>query len=304
MIAKNLLKIFKSFFFQFISITFLISFLLFLLNILFLISFNLKTFSQDLKDRLWIFFYIKESVQEKDALYSKTIDLKTELENNWLEVEYYSKWEALKTLEKRMPEIINNFKEYGIDNPLPPTLYVIFDSKEKYNKLKEIVAWYKNIIDNIEDVGEWKSFSDQEKRVSNVIDLSNFLVVFSYFLIVILVLIIISFLILIIKISFYNFYSQIEIEKLLWAYYRQIKAPYLFKIVLILFFAFCLMLLFMYIFFCYINWYFVKVFDFEIIDYVFSNRHVLYLIGMEIVFIFVLSLLISDFFLKRLIKKV
>jgi len=38
---------------------------------------------------------------------------------------------------------------------------------------------------------------------------------FSYFLIVILLIIIISFLMLIIRITFYNFHKQIEIEKLL-----------------------------------------------------------------------------------------
>jgi len=69
-----------------------------------------------------------------------------------LKVEFYSKEDAFKLLEKRMPEIIKNFEKYGIDNPLPPTIYVIFDDKEKYDRLVSTINNYKDIIINTDDV--------------------------------------------------------------------------------------------------------------------------------------------------------
>lgn len=114
-----------------------------------------------------------------------------------------------------MPDVIKNFEKYGIENPLPPTLYVIFDNNEKYNKLKEIIKKYKDLVTNTEDIEKGNSYEEQESRIKTVINLSNFIVMFSYFLIFILVMIIIYFLMLIIRITFYNFLNQIEIEKLL-----------------------------------------------------------------------------------------
>lgn len=307
MILKNFYTILKTSLFQFIWLTFLISFLLFFLNLLIGISYNISNFSDDIKDKLWIYFYIKDSKdpKEKDFYYTKTIHLKSELEDNGLRIEFYSKEDALNLLEKRMPDVIKNFETYWIDNPLPPTLYVIFDNKEKYEKLKQIIPKYESIIVNIEDISKWQSFSQQEARIKNIINLTNFLVVFSYFLILVLLIIIVSFLLLIIKIVFNNFYQQIEVEKLLWAFWFQTKAPFLLYIKIVLVTAFLLMVYYFSAFFAILNVYFVNVFEVDLYMFTFVNfRSLGLLLLVEMALIITISVMISNFFLNKLISKV
>ncbi len=303
-ILKDILRVLKAFRLQFVWIWFLISFLVFLLNILFWLSFNINNFTKDIRHKLWIYFYIKDD-GDKDQYYAQTVKLKEELADAGLRVEFYSKEEAFRLLEKRMPDVIKNFEKYGIENPLPPTLYVIFDNNEKYNKLKEIIKKYKDLVTNTEDIEKGNSYEEQESRIKTVINLSNFIVMFSYFLIFILVMIIIYFLMLIIRITFYNFLNQIEIEKLLWAFYRQIKLPFLSNILFILVVAFALTLLYFSSFLVYLNWYFIKAFSIDLMHYVAVNAGMIFwLISWQIVVIIWITLLISNFFLDRLIKRI
>lgn len=305
MILKNLLHNTKISLLQFIWISLIISFLLFFLNLLLGISYNTSNFSQDLKNKLWVYFYIKDEPEKKDEIYTKVINLKSQLEKDWLHVEFYSKEDALNLLQKRMPEIIKSFNKYWIENPLPPTLYVIFDNKEKYEILKSYMKDYEDIILNLEELNRWQSFIDQEKRISNIINLTNFMLLFSYFLIWVLIVIIVSILMLIIKLSFYNLYNQIEIEKLLWAFFIQIKFPFYIQIGSILLTAFWLTIIYFSFFFNYLNEYFIKVFSIDLFDYIVSNSKMLVNITfIEIITITLISLLISDVFLNRLIKKV
>lgn len=304
-IYKNLLNIIKASYFQFIWITLLISFLLFLLNLFLWVSYNISNFSWDLRHKLWIYFYIKEDVNQKDKIYSKAINLKSDLEEQWLKVEFYSKEDAFKLLEKRMPEIIKNFEKYGIENPLPPTIYVIFDNKEKYDKLVSTIDNYKDIIINTDDVSLWKTFTQQEDRIVNVINFTNFMVIFTYFLIAILVVIIMSFLLFVIKNNFYVFYKQIEVEKLLWAFYWQIKSPFIINILLILGGWFLLMIIYFSSFINMLSDYFQKVFSLNLLEHLSTKSDMLFqLFVVELIVIILLSFLISNFFLNRLIRKV
>lgn len=305
MIIKNLLHNTKISLFQFIWISFIISFLLFFLNLLLWISYNVWNFSKDLRNKLWIYFYIKDEPSRKDEIYTQIISMKNELETSWLKTEFYSKEHALELLQKRMPDIIKSFDKYWIENPLPPTIYVIFDNKEKYDKLKEITQKYNDIILNIEEISKRESFVEQEKRITNVINLTNFFVLFSYFMIWILIVIIISFLLLIIRLSFYSLYNQIEIEKLLWSYFYQIKFPFYIQIWSILIASFWMTIIYFSVFFNYLNQYFVKVFWLDLFNYIQTNSIVITNITLiEVISIVILSLIISDIFLNKLIKKV
>ncbi len=307
MLIRNLINIIKTGFFQFIGMVLLISFLLFFLNILLWLSYNISNFSKEVKHKLWIYFYIKD-YEEKDLIYkstARTAKLKEELEKNWLKVELFSKDDALKLLEKRMPDVIKNFDKYWIENPLPTTLYITFDNRDKYNKLKSIISGYNDIVLNIEDVSKWESFEEQEQRVLNIINLTDFIIIFSYFLVVVLIIIIMSFLMFVIKNNFYVFYKQIEVEKLIWAFYRQIKLPFLFKNFSILVLAFVFMLIYFSIFINILADYFNKVFNVQLWDYIDTISNILFKWFMwEFIIIIVLSLLISDFFLNRLLKRV
>ncbi|UFX83247.1 hypothetical protein [Candidatus Absconditicoccus praedator] len=307
MIIKNFWNIAKSSIFQFVGITILISFLLFFLNVLVGVSYSVNSFGEDVRERLGIYFYIEhpENFDNPSNVYGKISDLRSKLEGNGLEVVYYSQDDALSLLEDRMPDIIANFERYGIENPLPPTMYVLFENRDEYEKMTEIVGEYDNFIMNFEDAVHGQSFTQQQERVSNIIDLTNFITMFSYFLISVIVVIIVTFLMFVIKSSFYVFYNQIQIEKLMGAFYWQIKTPFLINIVIMLFFGFLMMGFYFYYLVSYINQHFYTVFGVSFHDYMsLSLENVLYLFSIEFGTILILTVLVANIFLSNLIKKV
>lgn len=307
MIIKNLLNIVKAWIFQFVWISLIISFLLFFLNLLAWISYNIHNFSQDIRHKLWVYFYIKDSkdVGEIYQINTEIIRLRETLESQWLTVEYYSKKDALELLEKRLPDVISNFEKYWLDNPLPQTLYVIFDNQEKYQKLREIIPQFSWIIVNLDDVSKGQTFGEQEERVSNVINFTNFVIVFSYFLVVMLIVIICAFLLYVIRINFVYFHKQIEIEKLIWAFYWQIKLPFLFYIGGILLAAFILTAFYVGIFVDSIDTYFQKVFELDLAAYIWQNAGSLFgIYFLQMLVVSWISLTIANVYMNTLIRKV
>ena len=65
---------------------------------------------------------------------------------------FSSKDDALAFLQKKLPDVVNNFQKFGIDNPLPATLYVMFDNDRGYESLKTIILKNKDIILNTKDI--------------------------------------------------------------------------------------------------------------------------------------------------------
>lgn len=339
---KNLLNIIKTSIFQFIWITILITFLLFFLNILVASSYNIKIFSDEIHNKLWMYFYIiddnqlildnykeflkntsweymswdleelKDKVQEltyeKNTdwfVFSKIIELKEILEWEWLNVKYYSKADVFKLLDQRIPDVIESFKKYWIDNPLPPTLYVTFQNEEEFSRMKSIVREYEYLITNLNDINEKTKFEEQEWRIVNIINFTGFMMIFSYFLILMLWVIIFTFLLLIIKITFYNFYEQIEVEKLLWFNLFRIKLPFLLETIIMFIISFILVIWFLWIFLYYLNTHFIKLFDINLINIIIENRNIILIwLSIEFATLTILWLIFSNFFLNRLIRKV
>jgi cell division protein FtsX len=108
------------------------------------------------------------------------------LEKQGLKVVFSSKEDAFKFLEKRVPELISNLKKFDIKNPLPATLYVMFQNDNQYETLKNSILKYKEIILNIKDIDESSTLKQQENRVLNIINFTNFIMILSYTLIVVL----------------------------------------------------------------------------------------------------------------------
>jgi cell division protein FtsX len=67
---------------------------------------------------------------------------------------FSSKDDAMKFLSNKLPEISQNFEKFGIENPLPATLYVMFSSHKEYEILKTTIIKYKDIILNIKDISQ------------------------------------------------------------------------------------------------------------------------------------------------------
>jgi cell division protein FtsX len=92
----------------------------------------------------------------------------------------------LNILTQRIPDILQNFDEFGVDNPIPATLYVMFSTQEQYDALKTIIVDYRDIITNVSDVQDHATLSEQENRSLRVITIGRFVGLVSLFIVIIL----------------------------------------------------------------------------------------------------------------------
>lgn len=280
-----------------------IGFLLFLLNIFLWVSLYAHQFTGELKDRLGMYFYIKESTDQTTEINKRIITLKDELESQGLKVMFSSKDDALAFLQKKIPDVVSNFQKFGIDNPLPATLYVMFDSDSKYESLKTIILENKDIILNTKDVDAWSTLKEQENRVLTIINLSNFVVWLSYLIIAILLAIIVAFLWFLLKTIFHTFHKELEVKKILWATYHQIIQWFMALTTNVLWFSFLICLALVLVSWISINYYVYTLFDITLLT-VFHN--LLFVIGIfvaEIVVVTGIWFGFSYFFARKLNKK-
>lgn len=280
-----------------------IGFLLFLLNIFLWISLYAHQTTGQLKDRLGMYFYIKDIPDQTSEIYKQVITLKDELEAQWLKVMFSSKDDALAFLQKKIPDVVNNFQKFGIENPLPATLYVMFDSDSKYEALKTIILKNKDIILNIKDIDAWSTLKQQENRIITIINLSNFVVGLSYIIIAILFLIIITFLWFLLKNIFHTFHRELEVKKILWATYNQIIQWFMALTVNVLWFSFIICLVLLLISWITINYYISALFDITLWS-VFNNIFLMISIFLvEIIVVAWVGFGFSYFFARALNKK-
>lgn len=288
-----------------LSLIWIVSFLLFFWNLLVLLSYNTDIFNQEVKEKLWVYLYLDDTQATKDLVYSEAIDMKEEFEEYWMNVEYYSKDEAFAILEERLPNVIDNFEKYGLENPLPPTMYVLFDNEREYRLLKDIVLKYEDIIINLEEVSwEWFTFSEQERRSSHVINLTNFLKKFTHFLILIIALIVIAVLLFWLRLTFYRFLKQIEVEKLLWAHFSTIQRPFLIMALLVMTCGFLLMICYFIWIFRFLDWYFISVFQTSVYEYTMWAKKIWAFLLQEYLLLLFLSFFFTIIYVSNLLKKV
>lgn len=208
-------------------IAILTGFLLYILTVFLGLSLYTGDLANWLKDKLGIYFYISEQAQTDETTYQQVVELTTKLQNEGLETVFLSKDDAVSFLESRIPKLTETFTKFGIENPLPPTLFVMFHSEADYQKLKSIIVKYKNIIVNVDDLNKDATLKQQEKRVVSIINLSRFVSGIGIVLVLILfgtILMLGSFMI---KNVLDAFHSKIEIKKLLGASHQQIVMPFL-----------------------------------------------------------------------------
>jgi cell division protein FtsX len=200
---------------QLTLVSVLIGVLLFLLNTFLGVSFYAGNFSDTLKDKLGMYFYIKDTPGQESQTYTEIMTLQDELKSKHLTVMFSSKEEALTFLEKKIPNVVENFQKYGINNPLPATLYVMFRNQSQYESLKSIIIKHKDIILNIKDIDPDKTLQQQENRVLTIINFSNFIQVLSYSIIALLGIISLSFVIFLLRNMFDTFSADFKIKKIL-----------------------------------------------------------------------------------------
>ncbi|MDR0606978.1 MAG: hypothetical protein LBG52_01185 [Candidatus Peribacteria bacterium] len=97
---------------QMIWIAILSGFLIFLLNILIGVSFYGNAFNASLRDKLGMYFYIKEVPDQETSIYKQVMDLKEKLQAAGLQVDFSTKEDALAFLQKRLPDLSGSFEKF------------------------------------------------------------------------------------------------------------------------------------------------------------------------------------------------
>lgn len=93
-----------------------------------------------------------------------------ELKEAGLETTFFSKEQAFQRLTAQVPDVLPDLEKYGVDNPLPATIYVTFRSEEEYQIMKSIVMRYEALISNSNDVSSGVRFTQQEERIQTVMN--------------------------------------------------------------------------------------------------------------------------------------
>lgn len=220
-----------------LMIALLMGMLIFVMNVFLGAALYGQQFNTQMKDKLGVYIYLKDAPAQQSE-----VAIKSALEAQGLRVDYASKQEALAFVEKRVPDLTTTFRKYNLENPLPSTLYIRYSDQAEFDAMKSILEKHKNQILNMDELSD-NAIKTQEKRVLNVINLSNFLQSFAYFVVATMVLTVIAFAVFFLKTIFSHFINDIQAKKLLGATARQIIQPFLNVIFIALGFAFLLAIL-------------------------------------------------------------
>lgn len=271
-IRKHTKQIIKDGLFQFIGISILVGFLLYLLHILVGFSFGVQQVSANIQNKLGVYFYIKDVPGQQDVTYSKVIEMKEKLEKLGIKVTYLSKDDAIKSIGRKVPNVVQSFEKYGIKNPLPATVYILFDDMQQYDKLRKVVTAYQDIIANRDDISRGgQDLMKQEKRILHTLWFTDFIVYLSYMLIVILMVVILSFLVLVMRTKFDSFQRLVHIQQLLGTNYALIKTPFVISSLCIAGLGFVLSILFLLGTWIIIWWYTQSLFDSSLLQLIGKN---------------------------------
>ena len=299
--VKSIFRLYRG---QMIRISVLSWFLLFLLNILIWVSMYSNTLNEGLKDKLWMYFYLKDDVESEWQLYKKVISLRDQLESEWLKVKFFTKEDAMNFVNKRLPELTWSLQKFWMTNPLPATLYVTLPDISKYDTLKNVMLENSDIIVDIQDMDQLENLKTQETRILNIIKLSNFVQVLSLSLIVVIAAVILSFMIFFLRTIFHTFRHDIQVKKLLWATKSQIIMPFMWIILYSIIWGFVISLLLTLVSLWTFDYYMTKLFSTTLTSTLFANRWIIILLFIfEILVIAWLLMCISYRFISRLHKK-
>ena len=297
-------SIFRCYRGQMIWISVLSGFLLFLLNILIWVSMYGNTLNASLNDKLGMYFYLNDNVEEETRLYKQVIQLKDRLESEGLKVNFLTKEDAMDFMMKRLPELTWSLEKFWMTNPLPATLYVTLPDISKYETLKNVMLENKEIILNIQDVEQLDNLESQENRIRNVIKLSNFVQILSLSLVIILAAAVLSFSIFFLRSIFNRFWNDIQVKKLLWATKSQIIMPFLTLILYSIIGWFLISLLLTLISMGIFDYYMSQLFSYTLTAHLFAKWWIIILLFIVEIVVIVWALMgISYGFVSKLHKK-
>ncbi len=302
--VDDIKSIFRTYRWQMIWISVLSGFLLFLLNILIWVSMYGNMLNDSLRDKLWMYFYLRDDVESESKVYKQVLRLKDKLEDEWLKVNFLTKEDAMDFMMKRLPELTWSLEKFWMTNPLPATLYVTFSDKSQYQVLQDVMLENKDIVLNIQDLDQIDNLEEQESRIVNVIKLSNFVQILAISLVVVIAAVILSFSIFFLRSIFTRFWNDIQVKKLLWASKAQIIMPFLWLVLYAIIWGFLLSLILTLSSLWVFDFYMSQLFGSTLTSHLFANwGSILLLFIVEIIMIIWLLMGISYVFVSRLHKK-
>ena len=297
-------SIFRTYRWQMIWISVLSGFLLFLLNILIWVSMYGNMLNDSLRDKLWMYFYLRNDVESESKVYKQVLRLKDNLEKEWLQVNFLTKEDAMDFMMKRLPELTGSLEKFWMTNPLPATLYVTFSDKSQYQVLQDVMLENKDIVLNIQDLDQIDNLQEQENRIVNVIKLSNFVQILAISLVFVIAAVILSFSVFFLRSIFTRFWNDIQVKKLLWATKAQIIMPFLWLVLYAIIGWFLISLVLTLSSLGVFDFYMSQLFGSTLTSHLFANWwSILLLFVVEIIMIIWLLMEISYVFVSRLHKK-
>ena len=297
-------SIFRTYRWQMIWISVLSGFLLFLLNILIWVSMYGNMLNDSLRDKLWMYFYLRNDVESESKVYKQVLRLKDNLEKEWLQVNFLTKEDAMDFMMKRLPELTGSLEKFWMTNPLPATLYVTFSDKSQYQVLQDVMLENKDIVLNIQDLDQIDNLQEQENRIVNVIKLSNFVQILAISLVFVIAAVILSFSVFFLRSIFTRFWKDIQVKKLLWATKAQIIMPFLWLVLYAIIGWFLISLVLTLSSLGVFDFYMSQLFGSTLTSHLFANWwSILLLFVVEIIMIIWLLMGISYVFVSRLHKK-
>lgn len=290
---------------QLVMMSFVFALLLMFLHVFLLASQLTNNAATGVKEKLWVYFYIKDANQvssgvTEQQLAARVISFKDSLEHWGARVKYYSKEDALKNLQSRLPNMVGNFDEYGIENPLPATLYVSFTDQKQYDYVMEA----KNSFEDILLTKSTANAKEQFSRNARLINLLGVLQFFFLFIVLACVVVILVFLGMIIKTKFAGMHHSINVQKLLWSPFLRLKKPFFLNIVFVFTIAYIITLILSAILLSNLSSVFPYLFGMELKE-VFNGTNGFNLSRLFIEFILLLfiSIVYANRELSRLLKK-
>lgn len=156
-----------------------------------------------------MFLYLRDDVEDRG------VKLLEEMKQAGLTTTFFSKDDAFRLMAKKLPDILDQLAVYGIDNPLPPTLYIVYKNQEQYESMKSIVSRYDDAISTLDNISLKSSFEEQTWRASKLVTMMQVLLAICAVLIggvIVMIGMVISY---IVTNFFYRFQQQVELTSLL-----------------------------------------------------------------------------------------
>ncbi len=218
---------------QYIASTVIVGLLMLFLTLIVGLSSHLTDVSTGLTNKLGMYFYVSQN-QTGDVVNAKIVSLMRELEIANIDAQYLSQEDAVAALEKKLPDIVQKFKDYNINAQLPSTLYISIHNEAQHNQLTQILPKYSDIIENIGDLWDSTSIRAQEQRVMRALDFSYFLKNISVALIIIFSIVMVAVVLLLLYFKMKQFEDILSLKKILGATAAQMRNPFLLFIGLVL----------------------------------------------------------------------